>query len=135
MIGIPTTFWLTHNMNIDQAGKEALERVNALIEKRAKSARKKIFNMFHPVPEFVPASQHVVDSVVLTLRDTDEFYRAVHWCNRHAGQGSKRWTVRGRVLRFIDPKKKAYNPPAIKEWVFFVPVDIETFKRHTFLMS
>jgi len=122
-------------MDIDRAGKEALERVDALIEKRAKSARKKIFNMFHPKQELGPASQYVVASVVLTLRDTDEFYRAVHWCNRHAGEGSHRWTVRGRVHRFIDPKKKTYNPPAIKEWVFFVPIDIEALKRHTFLMS
>lgn len=119
-------------MDIDKAGKEALDQINELIEKRVKSVRKQIFKMFHPPVPFAAASQHVVNSVVLTLRDTDEFYRAVHWCNHYAGKGSHRWTVRGRVLRFIDPKKKTYNPPAIKEWIFFVPVDIKSFQLYVF---
>lgn len=62
-----------------------------------------------------------IQRVSITVRDRAHFYALVHWCNNNIGYGSSKWTVAGRVLRFVDPSKKSYNPPIVRDWLVFVP--------------
>lgn len=108
-------------MNIDQACKDALKRINETIEKAAKQRKKHLFKLFYPIIEPGIPLAEVQSKVTLTIHTEEEFYRCVNWCNARIGKGSQYWTARGRIHRKICPTKAAYDPPAVNEWVCFVP--------------
>jgi hypothetical protein len=94
--------------DLDKMCKHATERINKSINASAKKHMQAITDGFQGVQR-----------VTLTIRDREHFYKVVTWCNRHIGHGKECWTVRSSVLRYVDPSKAKYNPPAIKEWVIF----------------
>lgn len=98
-----------------------MERITASIEKSAARHKKTIFLSAYPKIEHGIPAEEVQSSITLEIYNEEQFYRCVNWCNNRIGKGKQYWTVKGKVLKFIAPWKKAYNPPAIKEWVCFVP--------------
>ena len=105
---------------LDKLYAEALKRLRIQNEFAAKKEHEKISQLFHP-----ELSHHEpFQRITLTIYNREQFYACVKWCNKNCGQGKKYWTTVGRILRYIDPSKKAYNPPRITDWIIKVPVDI-----------
>ena len=101
------------DQNIERNCKAALRRIDSFIHKFAEEAEWQLQNPVH--------WRHII----LTIHNREQFYKIVNWCNKNIGKGSQYWTARGRVLKFIDPTKKAYNPPVTRIWVIKVPgIDI-----------
>jgi hypothetical protein len=119
-------------MDIDRACKEAMDRVNAAIEKSAKLHSKALFRFCYPTVQPGIPTKEPQQEITLTIHNRTQFYQCVRWCDNQIGKGSQYWTVRGKVLKFIDPSKKAYDPPAVKVWVIFVPgIDITPLIGYT----
>jgi hypothetical protein len=96
-------------MSIDSDVLVAQERLRRKLDTAYSQAKAEVRRLF------------VLQVVPMEIRDRDHFYKVVNWCNKNIGKGSQYWTVEGRVLRFVDPAKKAYNPPAKKNWLIKVP--------------
>lgn len=87
--------------------------LRTFVDTRIRDARVLVTNLFK--------NDEGVSRIVIAVRDRDHFYRLVNYCNKTYGKGSDKWTVCGRVLKFVDPTKHAYNPPAYKIWKVMKP--------------
>jgi len=108
--------------NIDEDCAASLLKLNRRIGRHWKKERKKMFDSWYPkrVPIADPSIE-VQQEITLTIHDTATFYKCVWWCNNRIGVGTKYWTIKSKVLKYVDPSKSAYNPPATKTWLIFVP--------------
>lgn len=55
----------------------------------------------------------------VTINNREEFYLLVNWLNKRVGKGGHHWTVSAPVLKYVDPRKRHYNPPKICNWTIF----------------
>jgi hypothetical protein len=106
-------------MNLSKKCRKALVRLNATLAEDYDIAKNQVTDIFRGY-----------QPVTLIIRDREHFYKVVNWCNKNIGNGGQYWTAHGRVLRSIDPTKKAYNPPAKKGWVVKVPnIDVTPIRQ------
>lgn len=95
-------------MSWEDVAKEAEENLKRFIDKRSLEVKAEVDLLFN-------------SRIFITVHNRDQFYKLVKHCNKTYGHGSHCWTVRGRILKYIDSVKKSYNPPAVKEWVIKKP--------------
>ena len=46
------------------------------------------------------------NSMKLTFRDKEHFYKIVHWLNTNVGKGKESWTIHGKVLKHLRNNNK-----------------------------
>lgn len=105
-------------MNINEHAIKAQQNFKKWLERDAQVVKTEVRRSF--VNQVIP----------MVIRDREHFYKVVNWCNKNIGKGKQYWTVGGRVLRFVDPSKKAYSPPAHRDWLIMVPgIDCTAIKE------
>ena len=59
------------------------------------------------MPATTPATIEPIHSFRIVFKSREQFYKLVTELNKRAGHGSNNWTIKGSVLRKLNPRYKA----------------------------
>ena len=112
----------------------AMKRIQLQIDRNVKAAKREIashdisyavehgFSNKYITNSIKRRSSYLIPSyaVRITVRDRVHFYALVDWFNQNVGKGTQFWSVKGKILKYVDPSKPNYDPPVTRRFLIYV---------------